>query len=397
MWRRPSGERSRSSIGQIRLNSVMIMRPYASLISASFGTSTSSSTYPASRSAAAAISTAARASGWTPSPPGSATTATRIGRGSGGPSSGAGTTRGSRGSGPARARQATRRSATVRASTPSTGMSWDESEQVARADAAVAGEPPVARLERGHAAEERGDAHRSPRVVAEAQRRHARRERHPLAAARPARREARVPGVDGVAVELAAGVQADREVRHVGAPDRDRAGLAEPLHHGRIGGRHGVTQRGHAVRGRRARHVDVLLDRERHPGQGPEGLARGASAVGLPRRVTRGVGEDVGDRIDRGVHRRDPPEVGVHHLERADLSARRPPPRAPAHSASIIRVFMSLLSPGLGSRGRGVGGRIRRFETHGLPDQPREVPSDVLRPVADEPFEALLIPGEQGA
>jgi hypothetical protein len=59
-------------------------------------------------------------------------------------------------------------------------------------------------------------------------------EGHAFTAARPAGREPRIPGVRRIAVELAARVEAEREVREVCASQRDRAGRAETRDHRRV-------------------------------------------------------------------------------------------------------------------------------------------------------------------
>ena len=86
------------------------------------------------------------------------------------------------------------------------------------------------------------------------------------------------------------GVHAQAEVGQVGAGDRDRAGGAHALDHGRVDRGDRLGQRGHAVRGRRAGDVDVLLDRERDAVQRAEPPAA-ATAVGGVGGRARLVGE----------------------------------------------------------------------------------------------------------
>ena len=94
-----------------------------------------------------------------------------------------------------------------------------------------------------------GPAERAAQVVAKAQRGHACRQRHSLAAARAAGRPGGVPRVSGGAVQRVVSVPAEGEVRQVGPGHRNRARLAQVGHLWRIEAGIRVYQRGNAVRG----------------------------------------------------------------------------------------------------------------------------------------------------
>jgi hypothetical protein len=77
-------------------------------------------------------------------------------------------------------------------------------------------------------------------------------------------------GFHGFTVQRVIGVEAQREVRQVGAGKRDGPGGAQTGDHRRIGRGDVVPEGCDSCRRRAARHVQVLLDRERHPVQAAE-------------------------------------------------------------------------------------------------------------------------------
>ena len=186
--------------------------------------------------------------------------------------------------------------------------------------AGALGDAPARRLDRGDPAHLRRDPQRAAKVVAQAQRRHPRRQGNRLAARRAARRAGRVPRVAGVAGAAALGVPPEGEVGQVGAGEGDGAGLAQAGDRRRVGRGDLPRERGNTPGRGRARDVDVLLDGERHAGKRPQRPACSHRAVDRGCRRARLVGQRHGDRIDVLVHLGDPRKVGLDHLGRRHLA-----------------------------------------------------------------------------
>jgi hypothetical protein len=74
----------------------------------------------------------------------------------------------------------------------------------------------------------------------------------------------------------------------------------------------------------RPRHVDVLLDRERHAVQRPERRAGGHLRIGRTRRAARAVLEHVHDRVEGGVDVADAMQMRVDDLDPGDLASGDP-------------------------------------------------------------------------
>ena len=128
----------------------------------------------------------------------------------------------------------------------------------------------------------------------------------------------RVPGVQGAAVQRIVGRRAHRQLGRVGAPDDDRAGVQKVLDQRRVIGRDDALERGHAVGGRRALDVDVLLDGHRDAVQRPELGTVGQRAVRAIRGGEGLVAVVVDDRVELGIERADAADDRFHHVDAAE-------------------------------------------------------------------------------
>ncbi len=123
-----------------------------------------------------------------------------------------------------------------------------------------------------------------------------------------------LPGIVRRAVERGHGVDAQPEVGHVGARQRDGTGLAHEFDGRSVGIGHEILQRLTALIGGVARLVQVDLDRERHAVQDAEWSSRfqlRVSGVGFS---THLVGPYFDDGVDHRVHRLDPFQMGLDDL-----------------------------------------------------------------------------------
>ena len=166
--------------------------------------------------------------------------------------------------------------------------------------AAVERDEPVARLEAGRAAGERGDADRAAGVGADAQRGEPRRERRGAAAGGAACDVAGTPRVADGAVERVLARDAPGELVQVGLADDHRAGVDDALHRARAARGHVLAEDPRPVGGAQTRRVEEILGRERHAGERPE-PALAAQRAGVEQRalaVDGDEGVEVGPRLD---------------------------------------------------------------------------------------------------
>ena len=155
---------------------------------------------------------------------------------------------------------------------------------------------------------------RPTNVIAKPKRRHAACERRPLTATRAARRAIRLPRVSRAAVQAGVGVNAQTQVRQVGAANDNCACGLDALYCRRVCRRNGLGQRSNTLRRWVTRNVDVFFHCHRHAVQWPEfltGAHRGVSQVGPRKRL---IGKHTHDRIDFGVHFGNSLQVSLDHL-----------------------------------------------------------------------------------
>ena len=215
------------------------------------------------------------------------------------------------------------------------------------------GHAPLRGADRGDAAGVGRIAQRSADIVAEADRRHAGRERDRLAAARAARRTTRIPGVAGQPVERAVGVHAQAHVGQVGAADRDCAGSPHPFDDRRVRRRDGIGESRDAPGRRAAGDVDIVLDGERDAVQRPQRFTGSGLAIRLDRIAARLFGENLHDRVDGRVDRLDPTKVCFD-----DLDAGKSVRAIPAAKSPAERLQSSVMPRASRDRPRGQAGRI---------------------------------------
>jgi hypothetical protein len=115
-------------------------------------------------------------------------------------------------------------------------------------------------------------------------------------------------------------VDAQAEVRQVGPAHGDRAGRAQPLHLRGVDRGDRLGQGRDRVRGRGARQVDVLLDRERDAVQRAESGAVRHRPVGRVGGREGLVWQEADDGVEGRVDRLDPVQVRLDHLAAADLT-----------------------------------------------------------------------------
>ena len=130
-----------------------------------------------------------------------------------------------------------------------------------------------------------------------------------------------IPRVAGQPVELRVGVDPQAEVGQVRAGERDGARRPHALDGGRIDRRDRLGEGDHAVGGRRAGHVDVLLHAARHAVQRTQLVASGNSGIGLVGGGECLVGEQPDDGVEMHVALLDAGQVGFDHLAARCLTA----------------------------------------------------------------------------
>ena len=210
----------------------------------------------------------------------------------------------------------------------------------------------VVALQADQTGEARGRADRTAAVARRAERHHARRHRGRRAAARTARRARRIPRVARHAEQRARGVRPRAELGRRGLADRDRAGGAQPADVDRVGRlRRIVREPARTLRRRHARAVLEVLHAERHAGQRPELVDPPVAHRGVdrPRRVQRGLGVDVHERVERGI-------VTLDRVEARGRSAPRPssrPARIDCAASMTVGISMRCSLPQTEARIRG--------------------------------------------
>ena len=145
---------------------------------------------------------------------------------------------------------------------------------------------------------------------------HAERHRHGGPAAAAAGRPGLVVSVERGAVDRVEGVRPQRELRHVGPADDDRAGGPHPLDDDGIDGGDEVLEGWGAVRADDAADRLEVLDGLRHAVQPSPPFAAGDLRVTLrrlPQQPVPGLSRD--DRVHVRVHRVDVIEKGRHDLD----------------------------------------------------------------------------------
>jgi len=100
----------------------------------------------------------------------------------------------------------------------------------------------------------------------------------------------------------------------------DRAGRAQPLHLRGVDRGDRLSQGRDRLRGRGARYVDVLLDRDRDAMQRAEAGAVRHRPVGRLGGREGLVRQQADDGVERGVDRRDAVQVCLDDLAAADLA-----------------------------------------------------------------------------
>ena len=179
-------------------------------------------------------------------------------------------------------------------------------------------------LEPGEPAPRRRQAHRPADVRAERARDGARGDRGRRPGRRPARPALAVPRVAHGA-EARRVRAADGELGGRVLADRDGPGVLEAPDDGRRRRRGLVAVAPRAGRGRHARHVDDVLDPERHALQRPRGRRRPSGARTRPA-AARARSSRTPDRaVQRRVRRGEPRECVVHHIDRRRDCRRRTP------------------------------------------------------------------------
>ena len=139
-------------------------------------------------------------------------------------------------------------------------------------------------------------------------------------AARATRDAVQVPRVVGRPVRGVLGRGAHRELVHVGLAQDHDVRVEQALGDGRVVGRDPPLQDLRAAGGRRAGVGQHVLERQRHPGQRADGLTGRDLRIHRRRRGQRASTVDVQEGVDVAVHLRDPVQMGLGHLDRAELA-----------------------------------------------------------------------------
>ena len=245
-----------------------------------------------------------------------------MGPASGGPSSGIGTWRGSRASAAAISDSARRRILDAAGHWPLAVGHLDRQRLgPGLGDRAVC-DAPARGLERRRSAHLRGNPQRAAEIVAEPEWGHAGGERSGFAARGAARRTGGIPGVQRASAAATHGVPAGSEFRQVGARERDGPRRTQALDHRRVLRGNLLCERRDPPRRGRSGDVDILLHRERDPGQRTELLAPGDGPVDHIRRGARLALQRHSHGVDRRIDRGDPRQMGVDHLGRRKLTRR---------------------------------------------------------------------------
>ncbi|CFM25911.1 Uncharacterised protein [Bordetella pertussis] len=189
-----------------------------------------------------------------------------------------------------------------------------------------------------------GIADRAGDIRAVRQLAYARGHRAGRAARRAARRQGRIARIERAAMQQIGREPAQRERWRIGAPQDDRTGAPQVVHHRTVGlGNHVFLQRD-AVAGRKARLVDIDLDRHRHSRQGPGIIAarkRRIDLIGLGQHL---VGTPVHHGIQARIDLIQPPQGRLgrgarRHLAGADrlrqIACRHAPELTHRNSSSM--------------------------------------------------------------
>ena len=161
-------------------------------------------------------------------------------------------------------------------------------------------------------------ADRAADVAARLQGREPGRQRRRRAARGAARHPAHVPRVVGRAVDRVEGLPVAEPHRHVGLAEDHRARRQQPVDRERVRLRPVVPQLRQAPGGRQPGDVERLLDRHRHPVQGPPDLAPRQRLVRRPGAPARPVRVEHHDGVEVRVEPLGPCQVELQKLQAAD-------------------------------------------------------------------------------
>ena len=181
-------------------------------------------------------------------------------------------------------------------------------------DEPVAAHPPERRLHAHHAAQRRRLADGAAGVRTEARSREAGGDRSRRTTRGAAGHAAGVERVLRRLERRVLGGAAHGELVEVGLADHDGAGCHEPLDDGGVVWRAPAVEDPRRAGGRHAPGAHVVLERDRHPGERPGGLAGGDALVDGIGGGTGVVGQHGDERVDVGLASVDAGEVLVDDL-----------------------------------------------------------------------------------
>ena len=200
------------------------------------------------------------------------------------------------------------------------GLADDRALADGQAVGAMIRRPAGGRPDRRDAAEGRGNAQRSADVVAEPERRGARRDQRGLAAAAAAARSLDVPRIVGAPVERIVALGEDQKLRDVALGERNGAGGAQRRHMRIVPALDRGAPRRQPERRRRAGKVEAFLDRDREPGERPGFFPPRDRRIDLRRALARALGKIHGDRVEPAVDGGEPRGEMLHHLARGEFA-----------------------------------------------------------------------------
>lgn len=209
----------------------------------------------------------------------------------------------------------------------SAGHRADRVEAPRHRDAASIADPSRGGTQCGDPTQRGRDPRRSARVGSECGQRHARGERC-AGAARGAAAQARgIPRVAAGAIVHVLGGAADRPLGHVELADQHGTRRAHPLPDRRVALRHATVEEPRAGGHRHDGHLDVVLERDRDPGQRPQRIAAAGSFLDRLCLLQRAIADHAPEHVQLAIVLRDPIRRRLHERDRRELAVHDALPR----------------------------------------------------------------------
>src|SRR5262245_46652354 len=166
----------------------------------------------------------------------------------------------------------------------------------------------------------RRNANRPRKVAAERQMSESYRECRRAAAAGSTGRSRTIPWIVRRSVDIVEALPVAQHERHIGVAKNDGARIPEPPHSGRIARRAMVFQKRCPAGGRHTRNLKAVLDRHGHAQKLASRIPLRQRIIGRACLCHRGLGQDIGDGVQRRVEACDALESEGCELLRRNLT-----------------------------------------------------------------------------